>query len=109
MRPSGDKPGAVIFFSIFFIKIGRVAVGAEQDVLHPFRGFSHLLTDNFKINAGAAFDNQFIVNVSDDKAVAESLHSIAEDIGHLRSVVCGLFVLCLCLRGLSEMAGPFCV
>ena len=30
-------------------------------------------------------------------------------IGHLRSVVCGLFVLCLCLRGLSEMAGPFCV
>jgi len=28
----GDEPGAAIFVSVFFIKIGFVAVGAEQDV-----------------------------------------------------------------------------
>lgn len=29
---SGDEPGAAIFMSVFFVKIGLVAIGAEQDV-----------------------------------------------------------------------------
>ena len=34
---SGAEPGAAIFVSVFFIKIGFVAVGTEQDVRHPVR------------------------------------------------------------------------
>jgi len=44
---SGDEPGAAIFMSVFFIKIGFVAVGAEQDILHPVGRPSHLFTDEF--------------------------------------------------------------
>ena len=66
--------------SVFFVKHGLIAVGAEQDVRHPFRGSSHLLTDDFQVNAGAAFDDQFIMDVSDDEAVPESFHGVAEDV-----------------------------
>ena len=34
---SGDEPGAAIFMSVFFIKIGLIPIGAEQDVRHPVR------------------------------------------------------------------------
>ena len=71
---SGDEPGAAILMLVFFIKHGLIAVGAEQDVRHPFWGSSHLLTNDLQINAGVAFDNQFIMDVSDDKAVPESFH-----------------------------------
>ena len=57
-----------------------VAVGAEQDVRHPFRGSSHLLTDDFQVNIGAAFNDQFIMDVPDDEAVPESFHGVAEDV-----------------------------
>ena len=77
---SGDEPGAAILMSVFFVKHGLIAVGAEQDVRHPFRGSSHLLTNDLQINAGVAFDNQFIMDVSDDKAVPECFHGIAENI-----------------------------
>ena len=66
--------------SVFFIKLCFIPVGAEQDVRHPVRGSVHLLTDSFQINFGTAFDDQFIMNVSDDEAVPECFHSIAEDI-----------------------------
>ena len=79
-RPTGDEPGAAILMSVFFVKHGLIPVGAEQDVRHPFRGSSHLFTDGLQINSGAAFDDQFIVNVSDYEAVPEGLHCIAEDV-----------------------------
>lgn len=66
--------------SVFFIKHGIIPVGAEQDARHPFRRSAHLLTNGFQINVGAAFDNQFIMDMSDDKAVPEGLHSVTEDI-----------------------------
>lgn len=73
---SGDEPGAAFFvrdskvppnrqiggidgglgFSVFLVKHGLVSVGAEQDVRHPLRGSSHLLTDGFQINIGAVLD-----------------------------------------------------
>ena len=79
-RPSGDEPGAAILMSVFFVKHGLISISAEQDVRHPFRGSSHLFTDNIQVNTGAAFDDQFIMDVSDDKAVAESFHGVAEDV-----------------------------
>ena len=77
---SGDEPGAAIFMSVFFIKIGFVAVGAEQDILHPVGRPSHLFTDDLQVDSGIAFDNQFIMNMPDDKTMAKSFHSVAENV-----------------------------
>ena len=77
---SGDEPGAAIFMSVFFIKIGFVPIGAEQDVRHPVRRSSHLFADDIQINSRAAFDDKLIMNVTDDEAVPESLHGVAEDV-----------------------------
>ena len=66
--------------SVLFIKFCFVAVGAEQDIRHPFRRSAHLFADSFQINAGATFNDQLIMNVSDDEAVPESFHGVAEDI-----------------------------
>ena len=65
---------------VFFIKSGLVAVGTEQDVRHPVRRSAHLLADYIQVNIRAAFDDQLIMNVTDDEAVPESLHGIAEDV-----------------------------
>ena len=77
---SGDEPGAAIFMSVFFIKIGFVPIGAEQDVRHPVRRSSHLFADDIQINSRAAFDDKLIMNVTDDEAVPECFHGVAEDI-----------------------------
>jgi len=66
--------------SVFFVKLCFVSVSTEQDVRHPVRGSSHLFADGFQVNAGTAFDDKLIMDVSDDKAVPESFHCIAEDI-----------------------------
>lgn len=51
----------LFFMSVLFIIIGFISVGAEKDVRHPVGGSSHLFTDDFQINAGAAFNDQFII------------------------------------------------
>jgi len=66
--------------SVFFIKIGLIAVGTEQDVRHPVRRSAHLLADRIQVNVRTAFDNQLIMNMTDDEAVPESLHGVAEDV-----------------------------
>ena len=66
--------------SVFFIKTCLVAVGAEQDVRHPVRRSSHLFADDIQINSRAAFDDKLIMNVTDDEAVPESFHGVAEDV-----------------------------
>ena len=66
--------------SVFFIKIGLVAVGTEQDVRHPVRRSAHLLTDRIQVNVRAASDDQLIMNMTDDEAVPESLHGVTEDV-----------------------------
>ena len=66
--------------SVFFIKIGLITVGAEQDVRQPVRGSAHLFADSFQVNAGAAFNDKLIMDVPDDEAVPEGLHGIAEDV-----------------------------
>jgi len=66
--------------SVFFVKYCLISVGAKQDIRHPFRGSFHLLTDDIQVDAGAAFDDQFIMDVSNDKAVPQGLHSVAENV-----------------------------
>ena len=79
-RPAGVEPEAAIFMSVFFIEISLITVGAEQDVRHPVRRSAHLLADHIQVNIRAAFDDQLIVDVTDDEAVPESLHGVAEDV-----------------------------
>ncbi len=66
--------------SVFFIKIGLITVSSEQDVRHPVRSSAHLLAYNIQVNIGAAFDDQLIMHMPDDKAVPERLHRVAENI-----------------------------
>ena len=77
---SSDEEYPSELFLILLIKAGLVPVGAEQDVRHPVRRFAHLLTDNIQVNIRAAFDDQLIMNVTDDEAVLESFHGVAEDV-----------------------------
>ena len=80
MRPSGIEPGAAIFMSVFFIKAGFVAVGAEKDVRHPVRRSAHLLANHTQVNVRTTFDDQLIMNMTDDEAVPESFHGVTEDV-----------------------------
>ena len=66
--------------SVFFIKICLVAIGAEQNVRHPVRRSAHLLTDHIQVILRAAFDDQLIMNMTDDKAVPECFHGVTEDV-----------------------------
>ena len=43
--------------SVFFVNIGLVAVGAEQDVRHPVWKSAHLLTDELQIDDLEIFEN----------------------------------------------------
>ena len=66
--------------SVFFVKKGLISISTEQDVRHPVRRFAHLLTDHIQVDIRAAPDDQFIMNMTDDKAVPECFHGIAEDV-----------------------------
>ena len=69
-----------MLLSIFFIIIGFISISLEQYIRHPVRRVAHLIADSFQVNAGAAFNDKFIVNMSDDETVPESFHGVAEDI-----------------------------
>ena len=66
--------------SVFFVEIGLVAVGAEQDIRHPVRRSAHLLADHIQVNIGATFDDQLIMNMANDEAVPERFHGVTEDV-----------------------------
>lgn len=66
--------------SVFFIKLCFISIRSQQDIRHSFRESAHLFADSFQINAGAAFNDQFIMDMSDDKAVPEGFHGVAEDV-----------------------------
>lgn len=74
---SGDETGAAIFMSVFLVKICLITISAEQYVRHPVRGSAHLFTDSFQVNTRIAFDDKFVTDVPDDKAVPECLHDKA--------------------------------
>ena len=66
--------------SVFLIKLCFVSIRTEQDARHPVRRSAHLLTDHIQVNVRAAFDNKLIMNMTDDEAVPERLHGVAEDV-----------------------------
>lgn len=50
------------------------------NVRHPVRRPSHLFTDDLQVNHWITFDDQFIMDMSDDKAVTECLYGVAENV-----------------------------
>ena len=64
--------------SVFLVKLCLISICPEQDARHPVRRPSHLFIDGFQVNAGVAFDDQFIMDMTDDETVPEGLHGIAE-------------------------------
>ena len=65
---------------IFFIKRCRIAVGPQQQAFGPRRRAAHLFTNCIQRHAGISFDDNFIVNMHDNRTVAECLHSVAKNI-----------------------------
>ncbi len=49
--------------SVFFIKHGLVAIGTELEPICPRWGPAHLFAEDLQVNAGAGFDDQYVVNV----------------------------------------------
>lgn len=66
--------------SVFHIKFCFVPVGAELDPWQPGRGSAHLFADDPVIDVLAAFNDQFIMDVTTDEAVGEGPHGVAEDV-----------------------------
>ena len=52
----------------------------EQDVWHPVRCSCHLLAERFQGYFLGTFDNQFIVDMTANKAVGECFHSIHQKV-----------------------------
>lgn len=77
-RPSDHSGGLLL--SVLTVPGSFISIRPEQNIRHPVRGSSHLLTDHFLVNSGVTFDDQFIVDVTNDKAMAKSFHSVAEDV-----------------------------
>ncbi len=77
---TGNNPGAAILLSVFFIILCFIPICPKHDIRPPVRGAAHLLTNGFQVNTGVAFDDQFIIDVSDYEIMPESFHGIAEDI-----------------------------
>ena len=65
-------PVAMISTAIFvslFLKFCNIAIGTVQDVWHPVRGSRHLLAEHFQRYFLGTFDNQFIVDMTEDEAM----------------------------------------
>ena len=59
---------------IFLIKITFIPVCSKKQSLDPGRGSPHLFADSIQGYIGAAFDDQFIMDVPDDEAMPEGFH-----------------------------------
>ena len=67
-------------FLVFFIKICFVSIGAEYQTFGPRRRAGHLVADCGEVYVLAAFDDQLIMNVTDNEAVPERFYSVTEDV-----------------------------
>ncbi len=69
-----------LFSCQFFYKTVFHSCRRGAESLTSIPKICHLLTDSFQVNIGAAFDDQFIMDVPDDETVPKSFHGITEDI-----------------------------
>ena len=62
--------GAARFFLLLLVKPALIPIGPELDAGYPRRGPPHLLTNGVQRYLRAALDNELIMDVPDDLAVA---------------------------------------
>ena len=67
-------------FSVFLIEHALVSVRPQQQARHPIRSLSHDIADLLHIFLLRNFDDEFVMDVPDDEAVAKVLHCKTEDI-----------------------------
>lgn len=77
-RPSDHSGGLLL--SVLTVPGSFISIRPEQNIRHPVRGSAHLFTDSFQVNSGIAFNDQFIMDVTNDEAVPESFHGIAKNV-----------------------------
>ena len=67
-------------FLLLLIEIAFIPISPKFDPRKPGRGSPHLLADRVQRYVRAAFDDQFIVYVSDDLTVAKRPHGISQNV-----------------------------
>ena len=65
---------------ILFIKFRLISICSQDESLNPVRSSSHLFADSIKRYVRTAFDDKFIVNMSDDEAGGESSDGMHQDV-----------------------------
>ena len=67
-------------FLLLLIEIAFIPISPEFDPGKPGRGPPHLLTDHVQRHVRAAFDDEFVVYMTDDLAVMERFHGIGQNV-----------------------------
>lgn len=65
---------------LFLIKAAFVSICPKKQSFDPRWSSAHLFTNGIQRNAGAAFDDEFIMDMTDDLAVPQPLHGIGKDV-----------------------------
>ena len=65
---------------MFLIKFALISIPAYQDVRHPFRREAHDVAKFIHRYIGTAFDDHFVVDMTDNPAEGQIFHGIAEKV-----------------------------
>ena len=63
-----------IYLLIFLVKIGFIAIGTKEESFCPGWGSAHLFADGIEGYTWVGFNNEFIVNMHYDGAMAKGFH-----------------------------------
>lgn len=69
------KTPETAIFLIFFVKWRFISIASNLDIWHPVWRPTHDIADGFVIDILTTFDNEFIMDMTADKAVGEVTHS----------------------------------
>lgn len=79
-NPSGVRFSRRISFLFFLIIWRLVSVSTEQEPADPVRCLPHLAADGIQGHVHVAFNDQFVMDMPHDGAVAERLDGMHEDV-----------------------------
>lgn len=103
MMHTNRRPSIGRLLLILLIKHAFISISAKQQPWHPIRCLAHEITDLLHVCLHRNFDDEFIMNVPDDEAVAEVLHGKTENVpGYTLNDVLDK------LRTIAFNSGPIC-
>ena len=74
------KTPETAIFLIFFVKWRFISIASNLDIWHPVWRPTHDIADGFVIDILTTFDNEFIMDMTADKAVGEVTHGKTEKV-----------------------------